>query len=637
MSAARSRSVLVGLCVVLALMGGAFVYRVISLQVSPSEKLSNYVGVREGLIRSQGLRGEIRDRRGRVLASTRFGWRVFVDPVRLEQPFDGHVRPLARAIGIEPGEVGMRIAEAVSFNDRAGETGGATRRYVRLGGTITPGAASAVRALELKGVHLERVPVRVYPTEAITAALVGKVGSEHEGLLGVEHRADGSLHGQDGSLRYVRDHEGRPLWVRPGGLEPTLRGEDVWLSIDVEVQRIAIEELERGIADADAAGGRVVVVEPVTGDILAMADLQTKRTDVETFPWVLTEEWDERRGDKAPGRKRYDAVPFDERRETHPAMARNRCVEDIYEPGSTFKPFIWAVALEEGVFEPDDIVQTHDGEWRTPYGRLIPDTEPLKQQTWTEVLINSSNIGMVQAGMGLSKEQLRSAVTRYGFGRRTGVPLPGEASGLVTPMSRWNDYTHTSVSFGQEVAVTPVQMARAFSVFARPGKLAGTLPSANLLLPEPGDGAGRSLERRVLRPETVAAVRVGLEGVGQKVDRRMRRWGEGPFSYRMFGKSGTAEIPLGKAPDGHRRPAWIGGYYDDQYNTSFVGAAPASDPRLVVLVVIDDPGPGVIARRMHYGSSTAGPVVRRIIERVLSYQGVEPDVEQDEARAVAGR
>lgn len=618
----RPRTAITLLMLGLAVTAVSFIGRVVQLQTAPPAELIPFVTAREGVMHTTGLRGEVRDRRGRVLATSRFGWRVFADPTRIPLPFDEHVFPLAEAIGVEPDELGRRLASVVEANQNLPE-GKRPRQYLRLSDPVGSTEAVAVDALDLDGIYLERVPVRLYPTQSLTASVVGKVGFEHEGRLGVEHREQHRLAGQDGVLRYVRDHEGRPLWVDPGGLTPTERGDDIWLTLDVEIQRIALEELERGVKDADAAGGRAVVIEPLSGDVLAIADYQVDRDDVESFPWIAEDDWEQRRDEPGPGRRRYDAVPYDARRDIHPAMARNRCVEDIYEPGSTFKPFVWAVALEAGIFQPDAFVETHDGEWRTSYGRWIRDTEPMHRQTWADVLLNSSNIGMVKAGEALSKDTLRSAVTRFGFGRRTGIELPGEAVGIVTPSSRWNDYSHTSVSFGQEVAVTPIQMARAFSTFARPGDLAGTLPGVQLVRDDVQ--VGRELQRRVLSPTTVTSVREALAGVGDKIDRRMESWGEGPFAYRMFGKSGTADIPLGAAPEGHRRPRWVGGYYDEQYTASFVGAAPASDPRLVVLVVIDDPGPGVIVRRMHYGSSAAAPVVRRIFERALSYQQVPAD------------
>jgi cell division protein FtsI/penicillin-binding protein 2 len=225
----------------------------------------------------------------------------------------------------------------------------------------------------------------------------------------------------------------------------------------------------------------------------------------------------------------------------------------------------------------------------------------------------------------LTHDQLYSAVRRFGFGTRTGVGLQGETSGVVTPRRQWSKYTQTSVSFGQEIAVTPVQVARAFCAFARSGDLAGTLPRARLTALDPAEAEG-SLVNRVLRPDVVKLVRQALLITARQMEAKMashRLHPESGWRYTMFGKSGTAQIPLGKAPPGKRRPPRMG-YYPSQYNASFIAAGPAEAPKLVVLVVIDDPGPEQVRGLVYYGSHTAGPVVRRVMERSLAYLGVPP-------------
>lgn len=622
----RAKGVLTGVWLVLTALGVVFFGRVVQLQVAPGERLRPFVDLREGTIHTQGSRGEIRDRRGRVLATTRFGWRVFVDPERLDgEALDETIVGLSGALGLDAAEVGERLVGSVMFNAEAEASGGVKKRYVRVGGSIDEPAAGRVRGLGASGVHLERVPVREYPAGLLTAAIVGKVGVEHEGRLGIEERQDERLRASDGVVRYVRDHAGRPLWIEPGGLEVMERGEDVVLTIDLEIQRIAMGELERGVIDADAAGGRVIVLDPVTGEILAIGDIQREVETVD-FPWVPDDQWEERRGEGAPARARYAAVPRDELREIEPAMGRNRCLTDVYEPGSTFKPFVWTAARELGLVDPDEMVETHRGEWRTSYGRAIVDTTPLDRQTWRDVLYNSSNIGMVKLGEKLSHAQLHGVVDRYGFGRKTGLDPVHEAAGLTTSLKNWSKYTHTSVSYGYEVAVTPLQLARAFSAFARPGELIGTLPEVSLVRGSAEERrAGLDVQRRVAASWAAREVVEPLTRVAKKIADRMERAGEGPFSYTMFGKSGTAKVPLGAAPEGFRRPSWSRGYYERQYNASFVGAAPAAAPRVVVLVVIDDPGPALTSTRRFFGSQVAGPVVRRIAERVLAYEGVLPD------------
>lgn len=244
--------------------------------------------------------------------------------------------------------------------------------------------------------------------------------------------------------------------------------------------------------------------------------------------------------------------------------------------------------------------------------------------TWSDVLMNSSNIGMSKGGERLTHDQLSAAVRRFGFGSRTNVGLQGETAGLVTPRKSWSKYTQTSVCFGQEIAVTPVQMARAFCVFARNDDLAGTLPQARLTGTD--DGTPPMLHR-VLKPEVCSIVRTILHEIAASMEAKMAANREHPetgWRYGIFGKSGTAEIPLGKAPKGKRRPPGNKGYYERQYNASFIAAGPIARPRLVVIVVIDDPGPERVRSNTYYGALTAGPVVRRVMERSLSYLGVPP-------------
>jgi cell division protein FtsI/penicillin-binding protein 2 len=224
----------------------------------------------------------------------------------------------------------------------------------------------------------------------------------------------------------------------------------------------------------------------------------------------------------------------------------------------------------------------------------------------------------------LSFKQMHDAVRRFGFGSPTRIGLPGESPGIVTKIKDWSKYTQTSVAMGHEVAVTPVQMVRAFCCFARTGDLAGTMPSARLLALDAGEEIADE-GVRVLPKKIADLTRTTMRGVTQKIDERIARKEHDASAaprYEWFGKSGTAEIPLGRAPKGKVRPIGSDGYFPNQYNSSFLAAAPLEEPKIVIVVVIDDPGPALVARREHYGSHVAGPVVRRVIERALPYLGV---------------
>jgi cell division protein FtsI (penicillin-binding protein 3) len=488
----------------------------------------------------------------------------------------------------------------------------------------------AAKASAVPGMHLELHPVREFADESLAAFLVGVVGYDGRGALAAEKVLNGALAERDGRFTFIRDAAMRPLWIEPDGWKPPEPGADVRLSIDLALQAALYEELYRGVQDANAQGGRGILLDPATGEVLAVADIVRSPLGVVDYDWktVIPK-------DKGPGGPRYRTVRGDPARVAHPALAHNRCVEDVYEPGSTFKPFMWAAVSELGLAQPAEPFDTGGGHYRTPYGRQISDVVKRDTMTWAQVLVNSSNIGMTKGTARMSFRQMRDAVLKFGFGSLSGIGLPGETRGLVTSAKAWSNYTQTSVAMGHEVAVTPVQMARAFSVFARSGPESGTLPRVTLLAARGGTGqpAGTApgavpvLNTRVLPQRIADLTRETMRGVTAKLDENMlREYNEGGWRHEIFGKSGTAEIPLGQPPEGQRRPRGSDGYFTGQYNSSFIAAGPVENPRLVCLIVIDDPGPELIPKKRHYGAWVAGPVVRRVMERALTYMGVPASV-----------
>ncbi|MCA9299416.1 MAG: penicillin-binding protein 2 [Phycisphaerales bacterium] len=657
--------------------------RVVQLQIAPSARLVEVMNSRTSRSTVTGVRGDIVDRRGRLLANTHVGYRVFVDPLRLPEDPDPTIATLARILGIDPMQVGEPIIRRLAYNEQhaAGhgvdargnplvstpddpsladvveELFGGTpepepdplegvpplSRYVRVSGILDDRQVEAIRAAKLEGVHLEERRVRTYPGGDLVAPLVGVVDWKHDGALGIERHLDQTLQARDGAIRYVRDHKGRPLWVEPGNWEPAQRGSTRQLSIDLEIQRIAYDELARGVEEADAAGGRLVAIDPDTGEVLAMADIIRNVPDLVEFPWVP----EDAKGELALYRAaapwtRYRTIGTDDKRATFPALSRNRCVEDLYEPGSTFKPFIWSIATLRGYADPDEILDTEGGRWRTPCNRLIEDVTKRDRMTWAEVLVNSSNIGMIKVAHRIGFDELRQSIGLFGFGTSTHLGLPGESSGILTPASRWSVYSQTSVSFGNEVAVTPVQMVRAFACFARSGDRAGTIPQLTLTTRlAPSD----MVVERVLPSDLAIEVRHILKQVAANMEATFARkikqdqTGESTdWKYVIFGKSGTAQAPLVDAPKGMKRPRRAPGYYPNQYNSSFIAAGPIERPALVVLVVIDDPGPDRVRMKDHYGSRVAGPVVRRFMDRALAYMGVpeSPTGDEDDASLASG-
>ncbi|MEM9559186.1 MAG: penicillin-binding transpeptidase domain-containing protein [Planctomycetota bacterium] len=404
------------------------------------------------------------------------------------------------------------------------------------------------------------------------------------------------------------------------------------LSIDLEITRIVREALERGVELADAQGGRAVVVDPATGEVLAMADIARAPEDAVAFPWLVKndeDEWVLPEGVspevvlEGRDRLRYTVLSPVEHPSGEPSLRRNRTVEEAYEPGSTFKPLVWALAAGRGLLPEDEVIDGHQGVRRLEYGRTVRDVAAKDELTWDEVLVHSSNVGMSQLVERLGEEELRAYVRSMGFGRETGLGLPRESPGIVTSAKNWNHYTQTSIAMGYEVAVTPVQMVRAFSMLARTGERAGTVPDLRL------DAAGGSptVAERVLPPGPVERAREPMRRTAERMDDLRMRFRESavPATYSMFGKSGTSLIAI-VPPAGMGKPRGVGGYFPNQHHTSFLAAAPVDRPRIVVLVVIDDPGPALVRTDRHYGSWTAGPVVREIVEGTLRYLGVAGDL-----------
>ncbi len=624
--AQQKRANTVGLLLIAGLLIGFVLVlgRVVQLQVAPSAALAEHIDDRSARFTALARRGDIFDRRGRIVAGTRTGFRLFVDPARLVPEeetgrFDELIVQLADIAGIETVEVAERVLGRVMENERRATTateGQEPRliRYVSVGEVLEDTALMRARDLvrATPGVHLEEITTREQTDHALLAALVGKVGTDGLGKSGAELAYNDNLGALPGYVEPVLDARGRSLWVPPSGYTPSQAGGEVRLSVDLEIQRIVHEELTRRVEELDAAGAKCVMVDPETGEVLAIVDVVRELAD------AVVAGSEEHRAAIDDGREvRVRTMTPDPLRETEPALARIRCAVDVYEPGSTFKPFVWAMVLERGRTEIDEVFDTHKGRWRTDYGRLLEDVAPRDEQSWSDVLVNSSNIGMAKGAHRLSPVEMRSDILRWGFGSPTRLGIPGEAKGLVTSQPNWTKLSQSSVAMGYEVAVTPLQMVRSFSAFARSGNRAGEVPALTLESLTNNDPR-LGITQRILRPSTADAARVSMAGVTEKLIDRVPAWieGEAPFPYTAFGKSGTAKT---NSP--------LGGYLERQYTTSFIAGAPFENPRIVLVVVIDDPGPEVVQKGHYYGSMTAGPALLRIARRTLEYLGVPHDAE----------
>lgn len=517
-------------------------------------------------------RGDLLDARNRTIATSRLGYRLFVDPTAVQDPQTIAV-DIAAAIGGVPTEIDLKILNRAS------------PRYAVIDHLLEDWQADAIRASRLRGVGLEPRLVRHRPYGALAASVVGAVGRDHTGLSGSEHFFESRLAHRDGQLTVLRDVHRRPLRIDAQNTRAARNGRDVQLTIDLVVQQFVQERLSEAVHHYNAAGGRAIVLRCRTGEILAMADVLNPRP-------------------------RGEDVYSDPVRKVDPALGRNRCATDPYEPGSTFKPIVWAAATDLGKAGPQEILPTPAGQYhRTSRGRRIRDTHLYGPVSWRTVLVRSINSGMAIVAERMSHDQMREAVSRFGFGQKTLASLGGESAGLVTSARDWDHYTQTSLAMGHEIAVTPLQMVRAFAAFARDG----TLPTLRLTVRDPRDAHDAPADqveayrfyRRACSETTARLVRevlreAILQGTGQHARSQ---------HHELFGKSGTAQLPR---PDG-------GGYFEDRYVSSFIAGAPYERPLVVVLCVIDDPQ----RSRGHWGATVAGPVVRDIIDRTLEYLGVK--------------
>ena len=630
--------------------------RVVQLQTSPGPQLEEFIQSRTSTQSLGATRGDLLDRRGRTLATTRIGYQVIVDPEGLRLAiqrdpalFDRIVVQLGSVLTTLPDEFAPRMIAAMARNAQvqAGEAGegASVSRYLRIGEVLNQEQAQAMRELKedgkLPGISIEHKPIREQTSASLAGPIVGKVAfapeaTEPSGVLGAEKLYNERLEGDDGSLTYVRDANGRPLWIERGAWVDADKGKDVRLSLDMEIQRIVRDHLIWGMEQADAAGGRAIVMNPHTGEVLAMTDHLRHIDGLAEVPW-----WDPKSEEPRPRmppvdeQPRYKVLRDDPARTIEPALAHNRVLEDVYEPGSTFKPFAWTLAKTRGLLPDDEVLEIKEKAIYTDYGRRIEDVYTYDDLTnWDAVIKYSSNIGMYKATSRLSFEDLRGMVKALGFGSPTGIGLGGEASGLVTSARNWSNYTQTSVGMGYEVSVTPIQMARAFSVFARHGELAGTLPEVRLTAAGDEEKRGmvgdETIVHRVFSPEAAQRTIAPMQIVADRMDNAMQRqYPDLPLPhYTMYGKSGTSLIAMVPPEQGLLPPAGGRSYFEKQHHSSFIVAAPASDPKVVVLVVLDDIGPERVRERHHYGSWVAGPVVRRIVEDVLPYLNVPADIEQ---------
>ena len=497
-------------------------------------------------------RGMVTDRNGEPLALSTPVESVWAAPANADLSVEQRAK-LTRLLGIDATELKRKLAES-------------DRDFVYLKRQLPPEQAAKVVQLNLPGIFLQREYRRYYPAADVTANVVGVTGVDDNGQEGIELAYQDWLSGKAGSRRVIKDRLGHVVEDIESIRAPQ-QGRELALSIDQRIQYLAFRELKSAIALNEAKAGSLVVIDVTTGEVLALANWPTYNpNNRDTFK---------------TGR------------------SRNRAVVDLFEPGSTLKPFTVAAALESGLVSPGSMIDTEGGHY-TIGNSTIHDAHPEGILTVAQVIQKSSNVGSAKMALAMAPQKLWTILSDVGFGTQTKVGFPGEATGRLRAYQTWKPIEQATMSYGHGISVSLLQLARAYSVFATNGELK---PLTLVKRDQPVEG------KAVISPRTAMAVRKMLEMVTQPGGTATRAQVAG---FRVAGKTGTAHKLMGAS------------YASDRYIASFVGFAPASNPRLVIAVMLDEPG-----GKSYYGGEVAAPVFSNVMAGALRLLGIEPDAALD--------
>jgi cell division protein FtsI (penicillin-binding protein 3) len=504
----------------------------------------------------EGPRGTIYDRHGKVLAINVEVPSVFGVPALLDNP-SGVARYLSPVLHVRAAEIERKLKQ--------------DRSFVWLARKLDPDQGRRLEQMPLDGIGIVMEGRRFYPKGPLLSHVLGFAGMDGQGLEGLEHRYETYLHGEKRIVVLQRDALGRTVFPKDLREQAPASGHSLTLTIDEVIQYVAEKELEATVNATHAKSGILVAMEPRTGAVLAIA--VSPRFDPNAVAALSPDRW------------------------------RNKALTDAYEPGSTLKVIVGAAALEEKVMTPGSLVFGENGRM-TVANTIIHDHEKSGWMTFAQVIQRSSNIGAAKVAMALGENRLYRYLQAFGFGERTDIDLPGEATGLLKHPRSWGRRSLASIAMGQEIGVTPLQLIAAVSAVANGGLL-----MKPYIVSEIRDAGGRlvkqgapQVRRRVISAETAVTLSRILEGVvAQGTGTKAAIPG-----FRVAGKTGTAQ----------KIDPRTGAYSSTQFVGSFVGYVPADDPRLAMIVVIDEP------QTEAWGGAVAAPVFRRVAEQVLPYLGV---------------
>ncbi len=542
--------------------------RLVYLQFSQYDALANRARQQQqNSIETTPQRGELLDRQERQLARSVQTVSLFLDPEGLDaETLDHTAQQVAQALGMKHADLAKEFREAQEEK----------RRFIWIARRLDADRANKVVAMNLPGIQTRLEPKRYYPNGPLAAHVLGYVGLDGQGLGGLEQSYNARISGKPGRLFLEKDANGKPYESYEIASKP---GQTVVLTIDQSIQYQAEQALQAAVQHSRAKSGSVIVLDPRSGEILALANAPT----------------------------------FDPNKvaDTKPEARSNWALQNIYEPGSTFKVVAFSAALEKKLARVDDRIDCQMGAI-TVAGRVVHDHHPFGSLTIAEALAKSSNVAAIKLGMRVGDETMYEYMKRFGFGSRTGIELPGETAGILRKVERWQPSSIGSLAIGQEVGVTPVQMVAAFGALANDG-----VRIAPHLIREVRDTQGAVVyraepeQRRVLSAETAIALRGMLEGVTLNGTAKKAQLD----GYSAAGKTGTAQKIDPKTKT----------YSSTKFVGSFVGFAPVSNPQVVIIVVIDEPSGA------YHGGDVAAPVFREVAEQILPSLGVMPDIETKSA------
>lgn len=513
----------------------------------------------EDIVELEPERGIIYDRNGEELTINIEVESLFADPKEVKEP-KKTARILSELLDLKYDSIYNKLAKS-------------EKRFVWIGRKLKKEKAEKIKAQEIAGLYFIKEPERVYPHNVLASHILGFVGMDNRGLEGLEKVYDKELRGVPVRIVIQKDGAGRSVFSSDRG-SGSRKGNGLILTIDDVIQHFAEEELRDAFHKWKAKSATIIVMDPKTGEIIAMANEPS-----------------------------YDPNSF----QSYPkANYRNRAIVDAFEPGSTFKIITACAALQEGIVKAQDEFYCENGSFKFE-NRVIRDVHKYKTLTFADVMCFSSNIGMTKVGLKIGDERLYRYIEAFGFGDHTGINMGSESRGILRPPKKWSKVSIAAIPYGQEVSVTPLQITTAIAAVANGGVL--MKPRIVKCIKDP---AGKILQefnsvvvRRIISPVTSMRMTEILESVVEKgtgVEAGIK-------GYRIAGKTGTAQKINPK----------LGSYDPDNFLSSFVGYFPASDPKVVIYVQVDEP------RGEHYGGLVAGPVFKKVAQRIIDHMGISPE------------